>query len=651
MKNLIIVFFVLISFSSYAQYDSTRVLQVISSNGNDYLRSLKIRGGLIIPTDTPKIAYKDSGAIAYKQGSTYIWTGRYWSAITGGSTTLPEAYANGNRFTTSDTMNMAGNGYTIDSLGDGSAMYIDDGFFHIGGRNYGLEIPSDNPTNRIIINYPLTSAGITGQYDYSANLTDLDYTQKHYVDSVAGGSKSLQDVTDVGSTTTNAMTVIKADDNIAFSVNGTDTQTKIDMGNSVDNAGYMNFHNSVDVETIGFDGESGNITAKNATLNNLASGASTDSIVTVTSAGVLNKRNAASVGKTYTATLPISINGSNVISMPKASATDSGYVSITGQSFKGAKTFVDSVVVSTIPSGLITDSVITTLNGLLRKTSVGSLVAGSGWGLSGNSATDSVNNFVGTTDSTTFPFRVNNRKRFVLDRTGAATFYDVNARRIVKIGGTAEFTNGKGLSVYGNGTQGGLTINYGQNDDAFFRQLGLACVIGKSSIDAAGNPLVLQTASTDRVYISNSTGNMTIAAGATAGAATAILDIQSTTKGLLIPRMTTTQRDAISTPATSLLIFNTTTNAFNYYNGAAWIFLSSVKNSGSAATDGTATLSSGTATVNTTAVAAGSKILLTYQNCTSCGTIYIGTITAGTSFVINSSNGSDASTVLWSILY
>jgi hypothetical protein len=50
-----------------------------------------------------------------------------------------------------------------------------------------------------------------------------------------------------------------------------------------------------------------------------------------------------------------------------------------------------------------------------------------------------------------------------------------------------------------------------------------------------------------------------------------LLDMVSTTRGLLIPRMTTTQRDAISSPATGLLIFNTTTGAFNYYTGAAWV--------------------------------------------------------------------------------
>ena len=50
----------------------------------------------------------------------------------------------------------------------------------------------------------------------------------------------------------------------------------------------------------------------------------------------------------------------------------------------------------------------------------------------------------------------------------------------------------------------------------------------------------------------------------------ALLDVSSTTQGLLVPRMNTTQRDAIATPIPhSLLIFNTTTNCFEAWNQAA----------------------------------------------------------------------------------
>ena len=53
--------------------------------------------------------------------------------------------------------------------------------------------------------------------------------------------------------------------------------------------------------------------------------------------------------------------------------------------------------------------------------------------------------------------------------------------------------------------------------------------------------------------------------------ASAALDITSTTGGLLPPRMTTTQRDAISSPAIGLMIYQTDgTVGFYYYNGSSW---------------------------------------------------------------------------------
>ncbi|MCH2045993.1 MAG: hypothetical protein MK212_17895 [Saprospiraceae bacterium] len=53
--------------------------------------------------------------------------------------------------------------------------------------------------------------------------------------------------------------------------------------------------------------------------------------------------------------------------------------------------------------------------------------------------------------------------------------------------------------------------------------------------------------------------------------ASAILDIKSTTQGFLIPRMTSIQRDAISNPATSLMIYNTSISSFEFYNNTAWV--------------------------------------------------------------------------------
>lgn len=59
--------------------------------------------------------------------------------------------------------------------------------------------------------------------------------------------------------------------------------------------------------------------------------------------------------------------------------------------------------------------------------------------------------------------------------------------------------------------------------------------------------------------------------GTLAPNASAQLDVSSTTKGLLLPRMTTTQRDAITTPAAGLVIFNTTTNGIEIKTSFGWI--------------------------------------------------------------------------------
>ncbi len=50
----------------------------------------------------------------------------------------------------------------------------------------------------------------------------------------------------------------------------------------------------------------------------------------------------------------------------------------------------------------------------------------------------------------------------------------------------------------------------------------------------------------------------------------AMLDVKSTDKGMLIPRMTQAQMEGISSPATGLSIYNTDVNAVCYFNGSEW---------------------------------------------------------------------------------
>ncbi len=70
--------------------------------------------------------------------------------------------------------------------------------------------------------------------------------------------------------------------------------------------------------------------------------------------------------------------------------------------------------------------------------------------------------------------------------------------------------------------------------------------------------------------------------GNTNPAATSMLDITSTEKGLLVPRMTTAQRTAIITPANSLLVYDTDLESFYHYDATPapgkWIKMNSASN-------------------------------------------------------------------------
>jgi uncharacterized protein YbaP (TraB family) len=105
--------------------------------------------------------------------------------------------------------------------------------------------------------------------------------------------------------------------------------------------------------------------------------------------------------------------------------------------------------------------------------------------------------------------------------------------------GTA-VAGGKLEVVSSGGSQ--LIIGYGGNPDNYY--------------DANNHFFRSASGANNRMFINGSNGNVGI--NTTSPDSTAILHIDSTTKGVLFPRMTTTQKNAISSPATGLVVFDTT---------------------------------------------------------------------------------------------
>jgi hypothetical protein len=139
----------------------------------------------------------------------------------------------------------------------------------------------------------------------------------------------------------------------------------------------------------------------------------------------------------------------------------------------------------------------------------------------------------------------------VLSSTGSAVGIDVLGRSSDNLGTIRLLSNNAGT-------------NYGS-----FRG-------SASSVDlmaVANVPLTFFTNNAEKMRI-DTNGNLGI--GTSSPNASAILDAQSTTKGVRMPNMTTTQKNAISSPAAGLMVFDTTLAKLCVYSGSAWQTITSV---------------------------------------------------------------------------
>jgi len=73
------------------------------------------------------------------------------------------------------------------------------------------------------------------------------------------------------------------------------------------------------------------------------------------------------------------------------------------------------------------------------------------------------------------------------------------------------------------------------------------------------------------IIVMGITANAQVGIGTTTPDPSSLLEIKSTTKGLLMPRLSASEMFGVPAPALGLQVFNTTTNTFWYYNGVAWV--------------------------------------------------------------------------------
>jgi len=98
-----------------------------------------------------------------------------------------------------------------------------------------------------------------------------------------------------------------------------------------------------------------------------------------------------------------------------------------------------------------------------------------------------------------------------------------------------------------------------------------------------GNSIVIKKANMKRLFIPlllcaiisirTIAQNIAINSSGNKADISAMLDVQSTTKGMLIPRMSATERASIAAPATGLLVFDNTTGSFWFKKASRWVEL------------------------------------------------------------------------------
>jgi xylulokinase len=115
---------------------------------------------------------------------------------------------------------------------------------------------------------------------------------------------------------------------------------------------------------------------------------------------------------------------------------------------------------------------------------------------------------------------------------------------------------GFALVAYGNGAQTPYTI-LGRDYQALYAIAG--------STDTAAH--IYHTSGTGKALLVE---NGLVGIGTTNPNAAALVEMNSTSKGFLPPRMTTTQRNNISSPPEGLVIYNTSTHKLQFYNGSSW---------------------------------------------------------------------------------
>jgi hypothetical protein len=203
----------------------------------------------------------------------------------------------------------------------------------------------------------------------------------------------------------------------------------------------------------------------------------------------------------------------------------------------------------------------------------------------------------GTAGAPSITFATSTQSGWYLDAVNQPALATSGVRRLF-VTAAGLLTVSSGATITGNFTTSGPTnatniasdqtsgvLNFGSASGTGTITLGQST--GAQTVGVATGVTVSGTTKTLNLGTGGASGSVTnITLGSllgttavgigTAPTASAVLDIQSTTRGVRFPNMTTTQKNAVASPLAGLIVFDTTLAKLCVYSGSAWQTITSV---------------------------------------------------------------------------
>lgn len=227
----------------------------------------------------------------------------------------------------------------------------------------------------------------------------------------------------------------------------------------------------------------------------------------------------------------------------------------------------------------------------------------SGWGLTGNSGTNETTNFIGTTDNKTLLFKTNGIKNLRLNTNGTSTFLNNTSNssfladslaNVTIISETSKATaqldivGGNTFYDCGTGAASRNRLQFHQGIRRYYDVYGYVhyedCQTIAAQAGSVQQPVAMnfnvgyyQTKPTPILTLYQNQWQTNVGIGTEYPNSQAKLEIVSTTGGLLLPRMTTTQKNAINgtdpwgnSTVKGMVVYDTTLNKLCVRGNTGW---------------------------------------------------------------------------------